>query len=92
MNGLREQERAIKLDMLHSLARSQRALARLLECVADVTEADDGMKRNLKRHFAALAACQRALADRIVGIRVRRVVSGKPGAVWLDRKVRPGRR
>jgi len=92
MTGPLKQEQAIKLDMLHSLARSQRALARLIECAADITDADDGMKLGLKRNLAALAAYQRALAEGIVGIRIHRVISGKPGAIWLDRRVRPGGR
>ncbi|WP_135553138.1 hypothetical protein [Paenibacillus cymbidii] len=81
---------AIKLDMLHSLARSQRALARMLECAADTAEAAAPLGRELRHNLAAIDRCRHALAEHVGVIRCRRVIRGKPGALWLAAPVCAG--
>jgi hypothetical protein len=78
-----------KLDLLVSLARSQRALTRLLEHAADQTahlHVAEGEVlaelRAIRRHQQVLTAC---LAGRLPGSNRRR---GTPAPPWLGSSVR----
>ncbi|WP_019532826.1 hypothetical protein [Paenibacillus ginsengihumi] len=91
MNRLEAQE-LVKLHILQSLARSQRALARMIESMADLSEISGAAARDLAEHAEAIARCQRAIAANIAGVRFRRIRRGRPGKVWFSDKLRPGRR
>ncbi|WP_426448789.1 hypothetical protein ACP26L_29300 [Paenibacillus sp. S-38] len=83
-----EFEQEIKLDMLHSLARSQRALARMLEAVAEVGVSTEAAARHLADNLQAISAYQRAMTVKITGLTVgRRRRRGVPGRPWLSRRV-----
>ncbi|WP_052487841.1 hypothetical protein [Gordoniibacillus kamchatkensis] len=79
----------IKLDMLASLARSQRALARIVESAADVAAASPETALRIAEHAEALARYQRQLALRIAGVlpRTGRRRSLHPAPPWLRRGV-----
>ncbi|WP_429309558.1 hypothetical protein [Paenibacillus mucilaginosus] len=83
MNGW-ELEQDIKLDMLHSLARSQRALARMLEGIAEVGVSTEAAARHLAENLQAISAYQRAMTVKITGLTIgRRPRSGVPARPWL---------
>jgi len=84
-----EREIRIKLDILESVARSQRALARLLESAADVYEASPALAARLRENLEQLADCQQALVRLIAPIRLPRTKPGRPGKPWLAHPVRP---
>lgn len=84
----KERENELKLDILESLARSQKALARMIESMADVSEGVSGSAQALRANIMALVRCQRALAGKIGGIRISSIKRGQPGKAWLHPKVR----
>lgn len=101
-----EAENEVKLHLLRSLARSQRALARILESVADTAQpsSSPGADRPgpgqapasfsgehvdlLVRQLAVLSSCQQQLTEKLTGIRIRKFQRGRPGKLWLCRRVR----
>ncbi|MEK8131272.1 hypothetical protein WMW72_25525 [Paenibacillus filicis] len=122
-----EKENKAKLHMLNSLARSQRALTRMLESMAGLTEyggaEGDGQQaeetstsraegegrpsaaaakdlaggahaplaREWLAQLEALGRYQRAMAERLGLIRIRKLRSGVPAAPWLNGNVTQGR-
>lgn len=80
----KERENRYKLDLLEALCRSQHALADLLEHMASQTLEDLESVRVLQRNTEVLIRYQQALGEKITGIRVSRLVRGKPGKVWLS--------
>lgn len=86
----KEREIEIKLDILSSLARSQRALADMLEGIAALTLDSPEAAERLRRQVEVLVRHQTVLAEKLYGIRISRIVKGKPGKVWLSGKLRRG--
>lgn len=87
-----ERENELRLDLLESLVRSQRALASLIERAAEAgAGAPEGAAAMLE-HVETLSRYQLALSEKIAGHRLRRVVFGRPGSVWVNRGVCRGRR
>ena len=83
--SLKRQELEIKLDILKSLARSQKALASMMEQIAEMTiTAPPAQDRELMREWIAIRKHQRVLAEKILGIRLGHVVQGRPGALWIS--------
>lgn len=80
----------IKLDLLHSLARSQRALAVMTEHLADLTRAADGDPVGMLKQIESMAAYQRSLAEHLLRIRLRKLVRGQPTAPWINGKLGVG--
>ena len=76
-------ENAIKLDMLESIARSQRALAGILESVGRIAEEHDQAAADLLAHAQAISRYERMLVYKISGWKLRSVKKGKPGKPWL---------
>ncbi|SDD29885.1 hypothetical protein SAMN02799630_02775 [Paenibacillus sp. UNCCL117] len=109
MNGL-ETENKVKLHMLTSLARSQRALARMLESVADAMESGRQERptggaqpageraqgsvgappegREWLAQLVVLGRYQRAMAERLGLLRLRRIRRGVPGKPWLNPRLK----
>ncbi|WP_159881082.1 hypothetical protein [Paenibacillus puerhi] len=106
-----EAENRAKLHMLVSLARSQRALARMLESMAELMEAGarqgrDGSAKAGERmeggsrerrdmagrewlaQLEALSRYQRAMAERLGLLRLRKIRRGIPGKPWLSHPIR----
>ncbi|MFB6366736.1 hypothetical protein ACFCP7_22250 [Paenibacillus elgii] len=82
-----EEENKVKLHILHSLARSQRALARMIESMADVVGGSEAAARNLLAHMEAISRYQRQIAVKMTGVRIRRLRRGSPGRPWLGKEV-----
>ncbi len=81
--NVRQRENEIKLDILASLARSQHALASMAEHIAAQTACTELSGEQIIRQMEALSRYQRMLAEKITGIRLRRLIEGKPGKPWL---------
>lgn len=76
-------EREVKLELLSSLARSQQAMARILESVADVAACSPESARAVQQELRMMTRLQQAVASSIVPLRINGVQRGKPGRVWL---------
>ena len=89
--SLLTREREAKLALLEALARSQLAVARMLDCAADLAgrfpPADaDGVREQLKR----LAALQLSLAATANAVKLRELRRGSPSGPWLAAGVAAG--
>lgn len=93
-----EEENRTKLHILNSLARSQRALARIIESVADMSEGAASSGRSgpsdpgetadqIVVQLEAISRYQRQLTEKLTGIRIRKFQRGTPGKPWLCAKL-----
>lgn len=80
----------IKLEMLRAIARSQEALARMLDSAADVTGAAGLSATTLKEHVRVMTGLQRALLESVAGTSWRPPAAGNPAPPWLSRQVCDG--
>lgn len=85
-------ERQIKLHLLESLARSQRALSAILEQIGELGAVMPELPKAVLRNMELIAKYQGLLAEKATGMRLRAVHAGKPQTPWLQRGVaRAGR-
>ncbi|GIP39139.1 hypothetical protein J31TS4_24190 [Paenibacillus sp. J31TS4] len=87
-----QRENELRLELLESLARSQRALASLIETAAAAGLGAPEGAGTLLANAEALCRYQLVLAGKIAGHRLRRVFRSRPGRIWLRRGLCPGRR
>jgi|GEM_PF-2456988 len=78
----------IELHLLTSLARSQRALSRIVESVADRAEASERIAAEIAGHLDALCRYQGTMIAKLTGKRPTRRRSVHPAPPWLND--RPG--
>ncbi|MBM7566716.1 hypothetical protein [Paenibacillus sacheonensis] len=81
-------EREARTALIGALARSQTAVARILESVADMARNDPGMAMSIKRNMNSLAAMQQTLSEMVRAMERHpaRRSTGKPaGRPWLNR-------
>lgn len=78
----------IKLDILQSLARSQKALTRIVESVAHAIESSPQISKHLAENLQSISKYQRILASKLTGIEVKTRAVQTPGKVWLANKLR----
>jgi hypothetical protein len=84
------QDRAsLELHILASLARSQRALARMIEAVADQVADSKQAAGKIFENLEMISAYQRVLVVRISGIRPRTIKKGSPAPPWLAESLSP---
>lgn len=81
---INEREQQIKLDILESLARSQRALARIIESVADSVESSPQLAGQIAGNLASIVGYQRILAKKIIGLPIRVKQQGTPRQPWMN--------
>ncbi|MFI2858176.1 hypothetical protein ACH6EH_13720 [Paenibacillus sp. JSM ZJ436] len=91
----REQE--AKAELVASIARSQHALAHMLEQIAESTSFSDVTVKKLAENIRLLTQYQEVMSQMLTGISFNRVKEGAPAPVWLasiaGRETRPhGRR
>lgn len=83
----RQEEDELKLDILTSLARSQRALAQLIEeaayCKLKAAAVCEPQNRELLHEITLLSKYQQVLAEKILMIRLRHRKHGDPGPCLL---------
>ncbi|SDN59384.1 hypothetical protein SAMN04487897_103276 [Paenibacillus sp. yr247] len=79
-----EREQWIKLDVLNSLARSQRALARIIESVAQSVEETPPLAKQVAENLESIVRYQQILTRKITGISIREKQKGTPADPWLN--------
>jgi hypothetical protein len=88
MNRL-DREWEIKLHLMGAISRSQEALAKILESVADVTGMAGVAPETLHEHVRVLTSMQGALLRTVSGTSWRPPVRGKPASPWISDKIKP---
>jgi hypothetical protein len=91
MNRL-DREWEVKLRLMGAISRSQEALAKILESVADVTGTAGVAPETLHEHVRVLTGMQGALLRTVSGTSWRPPVRGKPASPWLSDRIRPSNR
>jgi len=81
-------ERAVKLEMIRSIARSQAALATILESIAELTEHSELTARKLSENVRVLSQYQSAMCRMMSGISLHRHKLGTPAAPWISKDLR----
>lgn len=84
--SLLDRQDEIKLDILESLARSQKALASIIESVAGAAERSKELSEGLLDNLEIISKYQHALAVKLAGMRVTARVRGAPGKPWLSER------
>lgn len=84
MSGGLMSEHAVKLEMIRSIARSQAALAAILESIAEVTGHSELTARKLSDNIRILSQYQSAMCRMMSGISLHQPKRGKPAAPWLS--------
>lgn len=80
-----ERQWQLKLEMLESLSRSQRAVAAMLESMAKTTSAYRMDSAEVIVHeLSSIAKYQQALARHMLDIRLHTVHRGKPTPPWIS--------
>ncbi|MEF3312896.1 hypothetical protein PV433_28835 [Paenibacillus sp. GYB004] len=85
-----ERQREMKLDILESLARSQRAMARIIETVADAdtgASGDDKAERRLIKSIEAISGYQQAIMEKMLGITIGEVKRSSPSTPWTNEEL-----
>ena len=85
-------ERAVKLEMIRSIARSQAALATILESIAELTGHSELTARKLCDNVRVLSQYQSAMCRMMSGISLHRHKTGTPAAPWLSKGCASGSR
>lgn len=72
-----------KIELIRSIAQSQRAIARILDSVADVAEHTPDLARKIYDNIESMTAFQQTLAESAAGVRIGRPRLGRPGKPLL---------
>ncbi|MBP2002132.1 hypothetical protein J2Z69_003189 [Paenibacillus shirakamiensis] len=84
MNRVCLSEQEVKLELILSIAKSQTALARILDSLADVTDHADISAKQMEEHIRLLTDYQCAMAESLTGIRLHRKYYGTPTLPWIN--------
>lgn len=90
MSGGLLSEHAVKLEMIRSIARSQAALAAILESIAEITGQSELTARKLSDNIRILSGYQSAMCRMMSGISLHEPKQGVPAAPWLSKKCSEG--
>ncbi len=85
--SVHDQQDIVKLDLLRSLARSQRALTRMLESMADSLEASRPLSRQFADHLEVIGRYQKVLTLQIMGLRIKKRRRGVPAPPWINPRI-----
>lgn len=91
MSGGLLSEHAVKLEMIRSIARSQAALAAILESIAEVTGQSELTARKLSDNIRILSGYQSAMCRMMSGISLHEPKEGVPAAPWLSKACSEGK-
>lgn len=78
-------EHEVKLQLLLSISRSQNALARILDSMADISAYSEETALQLAQNAERLVRYQQAMASMVSGIELYRQYTGTPSPPWLNR-------
>jgi hypothetical protein len=88
MNGLKRD--VLELHMLTSLARSQRALSRIIESVAEQVEGSEALATDVLENMKLISTYQKVLIRKITGMKKRKIYRDQPSVPpWLHTE-KPG--
>ncbi|OAS18913.1 hypothetical protein A8708_31995 [Paenibacillus oryzisoli] len=73
--------------MLISLARSQRALCRIIESVADHVEGSEHLAGHVAANLKSISDYQHVMMMKLSKQSARKPVTGKPGKPWMNKHV-----
>lgn len=73
----------VKLEFIRSIARSQTAMARILESLADVSEHSGETAAHLAHNISAITKYQHTMAQTVCGVSLHRVYYGTPSSPWI---------
>lgn len=90
MSGGLLSEHAVKLEMIRSIARSQAALAAILESIAEITGQSELTARKLSDNIRILSHYQSSMCRMISGISLHEPKQGVPVAPWLSKACSEG--
>jgi hypothetical protein len=76
-----------RIELVRSVARSQQAMARILDTVADIAEHSPGTAKSIRENVKSLTAMQLAMVETVTGVRMRRPQTGSPAQPWLHEAV-----
>ncbi|MHA6534635.1 hypothetical protein [Paenibacillus sp. BAC0078] len=85
MSGGLLSEHAVKLELIRSIARSQAALADILESIAEITGQSELTARKLSDNIRILSQYQSSMCRMISGISLHQPKLGIPAAPWLNK-------
>ncbi|MFC3800537.1 hypothetical protein [Cohnella sp. GCM10012308] len=74
-----------KLAMLRAIARSQEAMARMLESAADVSATGIPSAAALREHVRVLTGLQAEMARSVTGVSWAPPKQGRPAGPWLKK-------
>lgn len=80
----------IELHMLTSLARSQRALCRIIETIADQVAYSEQLAVHMAENLKTISEYQRSMIQKITKQRPRSRRLGTPGKPWISKNVARG--
>lgn len=81
-----DRENEAKISMIFSIARSQEALASILESIAEVTAHSEVTARKLAENVRLLLNHQSVMAEMLTGISFNRSKVGIPAPPWITSK------
>ncbi|NRF95284.1 hypothetical protein HQN89_30860 [Paenibacillus frigoriresistens] len=80
----------IELHMLTSLARSQRALCRIMETIADQVTVSEQLAIHMAENLQTISEYQRSMIEKITKKSLRQRRLGTPGKPWISKNVARG--
>ena len=80
----------IELHMLTSLARSQRALCRIIETIADQVAVSEQLAVHMAENLKTISEYQRSMIQKITKQSPRPRRLGTPGKPWISKNVARG--
>lgn len=78
-----------KLQLVESIAKSQAAMARMLDSLADISEQSPDIARHLAENIKILTRYQQAIAQTVCGISLHQVYYGTPSSPWITQNCYP---
>lgn len=78
-----DREHAARVAMISSIARSQEALAGILQNIAEITAHSDVTARKLAENIRLLTGYQSMMTEMLTGITLNRTKQGSPASPWL---------
>ncbi|MFC4099619.1 hypothetical protein [Paenibacillus xanthanilyticus] len=72
-----------RIELIRSIAKSQLAIARILDSVADVVGHSPEMARKVYDNVESMTAFQQSLAEKAAGLRTHKPRQGRPGKPLL---------
>lgn len=84
MSRIRREQEA-RYAVISSIAKSQEALAGILDSIADISAHSETTAKSLAENIRLLTSYQSVMCGMLTGISLRRSKEGKPSSPWLDK-------